>query len=452
MSSDLQPAPAGRASYPPREGNRIGILIDGEEAFGRIFAAAAAAKTALWITVSFVDLSMRLPGSEHTLLEFVDSLARRGVDVRLLFWWSEYRGIASFRGEAEELDRLAREGCRVRMRWDQVPHGCHHQKSHIIDGSIAFVGGINLTTDGLSSPQHRGGGYHDLFAEIQGPATADVEANFIERWNQATRTLECGQAFPSLEVADDIASRSLDTRPAGFADGVPAQVLRTIRRDLYRGTAGWQRDQRFEMSGGEHSIRESVLAWIEAAQDLIYLEHQYLTDPDTIAALSGAAKRGVEVIAVLPLRPDANLLLYPEEDMRKTRSALQQLADEPGAALFGLAHAGNLERPIYVHAKLMIIDDRALMLGSANLWPPSFKRDSELDVCVWDQALAVSTRKRLWHEHLGSDELDGLAGWREAAAAHPRARDCRVVIIDAARYYSFDKTAVAPWANLETSN
>ena len=441
MGKDLQPAPVERASYPARGGNRVRVLIDGLETFTAIAERVRTASRSIWITVSFVDLDFRLPDAEVPFLDELDAAASRGVDVRLLFWWSEFPGIGSFRGDAAELEDMARRGVRVKMRWDHVPRGCHHQKSYVIDGEVGYVGGINLTQDGLSTREHTTAGHHDVFAELEGPAAADIAENFAQRWNQASRFDGQGHAFPSTVAAGHVD----DVAIPGERGATTVQVVRTIRRGLYRGRRGWSPTHDFDLADGEQSVQEAIHRWIEAATQRIYIENQYVLATDTLALLARAAARGVEVIAVVPYRPDPNLVLYPKELMAETCAALDALASESRFGLFGLLRPDG--DPIYVHAKVLIIDDALLSIGSANLWPPSYNRDSELALCVWDPRLARGARERLWTEHLGSAGHLGLDDWRRLA--HERTAPSRVVAIDPTSYYRFASDAVAPWSGIE---
>jgi phosphatidylserine/phosphatidylglycerophosphate/cardiolipin synthase-like enzyme len=301
-----------------------------------------------------------LPTRGESFIQAMNRAAARGVDVRLLFWWSEYAGIGSFRGDPHELDGLRELGCRVKMRWDDVPRGCHHQKSYVIDGETAFVGGINVTREALSGNDHEGSGFHDLFAELRGPAVADVARNFVERWNQASVTRTRGHAYPSLNVADDLAGIVREPTHAG---STRVQLVRTLRRGLYTGTSGWEEHDRFELADGEDAIERAVNEAIGRARRRVYLENQFLMDPGTIDALAAAAGRGVEIIGIVPLEPDPNLLLYPEAKMRETHAALERLAELDNVGLFGLAHEHETARTIYVHAKLLIVDDREVHIG-----------------------------------------------------------------------------------------
>jgi len=452
MRQDLQPPPVERASYPARTGNDVRILIDGEEAFGRIFDVAASASKSIWITVSFVQLDVVIPGTGLPLLDFLERRAEAGIDVRLLFWWSEFAGIGSFRGDETELEMLRNRGAKLKMRWDHIERGCHHQKSYVIDETIAFVGGINLNYEALSSRRHDREGYHDLFAELGGPAVADVASNFIQRWNQATETLSRGHAYPSIDHAGDLPAAMEVSRSDPGRSTV--QVVRTVRAGLYADTYGWPIGAANQLSDGEHSIRDTVYAWIDAARTQVYIENQFLLDVATITRLEAACGRGVEVICVAPLEPDPNLLLYPKDELRRSREALTRLAQTSRFGLFGLRRDAPPYQPIYIHAKLMIVDDQLLMVGSANLWPPSFNRDSELNVCVWDSALAIEARERLWNEHLQAERAEGLDDWLEHARADRDRRGrgeitrTRLERADPAAYYEFPETLEAPWQHL----
>ncbi len=447
----LQPIPSNHAAYPARRGNAVRVLIDGEESLTAILGAAASAQSSVHVTVAFVDLELPLPGRPQTLIEFFADLSRRGIDVRMLFWRSEYAGIGSFRGEAGELETLRAAGVRTRMRWDRVPDGCHHQKSYIIDDAIAFVGGINLTREALSSQRHDSRGFHDLFVELRGPAVADVAHNFVQRWNQASETLRDGAAYPSIEEAGEL---DLPVPPGQHeARGATTlQVVRTIGKRLYRGPAGWPDESSLDLRAGERSIAVTVAGLIAQARREIYIENQFLMDPDTILALAAAAERGVESVIVVPLEPDRNLLLYPAEQMERTRRALAELSRFPRrCGLFGLVREVEPRRAIYVHSKLLIVDGSVMTLGSANLWPPSYKRDSELNVALEEPALCRQTLRRLWLEHACGQLPRHLADWSELGRLGRRARvaeepaPSRIVSIEPASYYAFPEDASAPW-------
>src|SRR5436309_18051 len=147
------PVPFARSgAYPPRPGNAVRPLVDGEPAFRRIAAAVESARASVWVTVAFVERDLVLPGARGTLFDLLDRAAARGLDVRALFWREPelgrlLPGASHFAGGAEERAWLAARGTRWLARWDHLPRYCHHQKSWLVDagrpGEVAFVGRIN---------------------------------------------------------------------------------------------------------------------------------------------------------------------------------------------------------------------------------------------------------------------------------------------------------------------
>ena len=103
-----------------------------------------------------------------------------------------------------------------------------------------------------------------------------------------------------------------------------------------------------------------------------------------------------------------------------------------------------------MHAKLLIVDDRLLTIGSANFWPPSYSRDSELNVCIWNPSLAHETRARLWSEHIGGGSARSLVEW--LAIADAQANGARIVRLDPVTYYDFPADFVAPWSHVKSQD
>ena len=273
---------------------------------------------------------------------------------------------------------------------------------------------------------------------------ADVENRpFGASWTaQASRFDGQGHAFPSTDAAGQVD----DVAVPDACGSTSVQIVRTIGRGLYRGWRGWSPQHNFDLVDGEQSIQGTLHRWIEAAKKLIYIENQYLLATDTLVHLERAAARGVDVVVVAPLRPDPNLLLYPKKLLAETCSALDALSSKENFGLFGLLRPSDNE-PIYVHAKVLLVDDELLSIGSANLWPPSYDRDSELALCAWDPGLSRATRERLWAEHLGDSAHADLDSWRRLA--RERTVGSRAVAIDPGSYYRFASDVVAPWSGIE---
>ncbi|MGZ4461795.1 MAG: phospholipase D-like domain-containing protein, partial [Gaiellaceae bacterium] len=258
------------------------------------------------------------------------------------------------------------------------PMHCHHEKTIVVDDRVAFVGGIDLTSeagDRFDSSAHRArgrAGWHDASAQIVGPAVADVAEHFRMRWREVT----------GAELA-----RPETVAPAG---SIELQIVRTVPEHVYAAKPH-----------GDFRILESYVRALRSAQRLIYLENQFLWSPEIASILRDKL--------LTPPADDFRLLLVlpamPSSGGDDTRGMLGELVEADAGAgrllactLF--ARAGRLADAVYVHAKIGIVDDAWLTLGSANLNDHSLFNDTEMNVVTHDAVLARQTRLRLWAEHL----------------------------------------------------
>jgi phosphatidylserine/phosphatidylglycerophosphate/cardiolipin synthase-like enzyme len=143
---------------------------------------------------------------------------------------------------------------------------------------------------------------------------------------------------------------------------------------------------------------------------LIYLENQFLWSPEIVGVLADKLRRpptdGFRVVIMLPGRPNSG-----KDDTRGQLAVLHQ-ADSGQKRFLATtirAHAGGASERVYVHAKVGIVDDRWLTLGSANLNAHSFFNDTEVNVVTDNPRLARETRLRLWAAHLERD-INDVAG------------------------------------------
>ena len=256
---------------------------------------------------------------------------------------------------------------------------CHHEKLVIVDGRIAFVGGLDLTDlggDRFDSPTHRPAGrigWHDAAARVEGPAAADVAAHFALRWEEAT-----GEPLEPA-AAPDVGSTAV-------------QIVRTIPNDVYD-----------RVPRGDFRLLESYTRALRSAERLVYLESQFLWSPELVSVLAEKLRDppadGFRLVVLLPAHP-----MNGTED---TRGQLGVLAEaDAGAGRFlpcTLVQQGVGGQQVYVHAKIGIVDDRWLTIGSANLNEHSLFNDTEMNVVMHDPELARNLRLRLWSEHLRCD-------------------------------------------------
>jgi len=230
-----------------------------------------------------------------------------------------------------------------------------------------------------------------------------VAAHFALRWREVT-----GEA---LDV----------TWPEGAGE-VEAQIVSTIPEHHYAGARN-----------GSFRILEAYLRAIRGAQRFIYLENQFLWSPEIVAALREKLLHpptpGFRLVVLLPAKANSG-----EDDTQGQLGVLAQ-ADEHGerflACTIYARSAGVTAAPVYVHAKIAIVDDEWFTVGSANLNDHSLFNDTEVNVVTCDAALARAARIRLWSEHLEAspaelqgdpvDIIDSL--WKPIAAEQQARRE-----------------------------
>jgi phosphatidylserine/phosphatidylglycerophosphate/cardiolipin synthase-like enzyme len=392
---------------PPRTGNALDVLIDGAAYFPALERAIRGARRSVLIAGWCITPQFALVRDEPpVLLRELLGEAAESVDVRVLLWAGAPVPLfaprrASVRKGRDELVH----GTRVKTALDsnERPMHCHHEKLVVIDDEVAFVGGIDLTDldgdryDTLEHPARGRMGWHDVASRLRGPAVADVARHIAQRWQAVT-----GEPL-EVQPADAVS-----------AGDVELQIVRTLPEKLYDFAPR-----------GDFRIIEAYVRALRSAQHLIYLENQFLWSPEIVSILADKLRRppadDFRIVIMLPGRPNTG-----EDDTRGQLALLAQADADHGRFLATTirARSGNTNDRVYVHAKVGIVDDRWLTLGSANLNAHSFFNDSEVNVVTCDAVLARDTRLRLWAAHLKRD-IDEVAGdpstvvdelWRPIAA------------------------------------
>ena len=201
--------------------------------------------------------------------------------------------------------------------------------------------------------------------------------------------------------------------------------MRTVPERIYAG-----------LGRGEFSILESYLRAIRSAERLVYLESQFLWSPELVGELERKLRRPPDdrfrLVVLLPVKPNNG-----RDDTRGQLGKLAAADDGAGRFLAcTLRQRGADASPVYVHAKIGIVDDRWLTLGSANLNEHSLLNDTEVNIATWDEQLARATRLRALERAPRTRRLrarrrhDGrrrraLAPDRRRAAAPARSRASR---------------------------
>jgi|KBSMisStaDraftv2_1062788.scaffolds.fasta_scaffold02829_5 cardiolipin synthase A/B len=396
-------------SYPTREGNSVRPLIDGEPAFRRICEAIEAAQQSVWATVTFLWAAFEMPDGQGNTFDVIDRAARRGVDVRLIFWRpdseTEWLLRNAFWGSADHIGLLESRRSSVKIRWDRAHPGfCQHQKTWLIDAGaemeIAFVGGINLNPHSMVAPGHSGEGHnHDVSVELAGPSVVDVQHNFVQRWNEASERLAENGRWGMGSDAD----LQHPVRVPIERGNAAVQIQRTIHSGRYLDGQSTPEGRSFDIASGERSNFDQYCAAIQAARFSIYMENQYLEVPEIVYCLLMALQRGVHVILLMPAKPEISLPISPERRaFLDTRSDLGRFEHFMLAGIAGLGVDGR-RRPVYVHAKLMLVDDKWATVGSCNLHRFSLFGNSEMNVAFSEPSTVRSFRCELLREHLDRD-------------------------------------------------
>jgi phosphatidylserine/phosphatidylglycerophosphate/cardiolipin synthase-like enzyme len=368
------------------------------------------------------------PGSE--VADVLASASRRGVDVRGLIWRSHLDRLQFSAAENRHLgEKINAAGGECHLDMRVRPGGSHHQKFVVLrhpnrpERDVAFVGGIDLGHSRRDDATHAGDPqrqpmakvygerppWHDVQLMIVGPAVGDVEAVFRERWQDPQRLSRSPVRRLSDRLRRDQSAvpRPLPPQlPDPEARGeLPVQLLRTYpdRRPGYD----------FAPTG-ERSVARGYSKAVARARRLIYLEDQYLWSrpvADTFAAAL-AANSELQMIAVLPHFPDQDgrMSLPPNLLGREQAVALLREAAGDRVAFYGLENRDGV--PVYVHAKVCVIDDIWASVGSDNFNLRSWTHDSELSAAVYDANYARGLRTTLAREHLDGatdDELQASA-------------------------------------------
>ncbi len=303
-----------------------------------------------------------------------------------------------------------------------------HQKITVVDGTHAFVGGIDplIELNGdfdrwdfpihhFSSPlrrnmqDHTPHPWHDAHAIIEGPAAGDVEHNFRQRWNDVVqrRHLDNKLLIPEHPLASPIENDSL------------IQIARTIPEHTYsfqpliiRGIAQLYANA---LSNAHHFIYlENQYFWLHAyfGIDIPFIGTDSPEMERNIRELGAALRRGATVAFVLPDHPNVGRA-FTDAGLARLHDEAPEAVTQGRIQVFCLATSTNTDgvehyRPIYVHAKVAIIDDLWSMVGSANLNNRGMRDDTEMNVATLNAELARDLRLMLWAEHLGLMNEDDL--------------------------------------------
>lgn len=402
-----------------------GVLIDARDYYLAVYEALLAAERTVLIAGWQFDSAVPLIRGEDAvgleapteLLRLLEHVVKAKPELRIYILAWNYSVV--FAGEREWLQRVKFDWMtneRIRFVFDgEHPAGAsHHQKLVAIDGAIAFTGGIDLCDarwdDSAHTPDNPlrfklSGGlqkpYHDVMAYCTGPVVRSMEHLFCERWRRATgESLALPPAARAVEAHAH--SRALERALPLRCEEIAISL--TFGEHEPSGTAKVEQIK---------ALHEDAIA---SAEHLIYIETQYFTSRAIYAALckrmEDDARSKLELVFVLPMgadTPKENMALGDAQNW--VLSSLRQQAERHGHALRVLCSAeargdGTLS-PTFIHSKVLVVDNRLLTIGSANVTNRSMGFDSELNLvweCRAENSLSTSiarVRARLLCEHAG---------------------------------------------------
>jgi phospholipase D1/2 len=462
-----------------RSGCTCRWMVDGKDTFEEMRTAIRWAKREIYITSWFFSAHVYL-GAGERLDTLLQEKANEGVHVFCLIW-NETKLTLDLNSHFSETYleslhpniRVLRHPTITPMKWS------HHQKSVVVDQRVAFVGGLDLGLGRLDDQRHMcvdegklkqqwiGKDYynpafvpitrvelpfedsldrslhprmpwHDVHSVTDGAAAQDVARAFIERWNHHKDDLAKDASYPYLVPTDASCARRGHMR---------VKVLRSVSK--------WS----CGVSEKEASIYAAYLDVIRSAEHFVYIENQFF-----ISSLAGGAdvqntivhtlmerilaamvqKATFRAVIVLPVTPEGdwetdealrnimhwqqrtirNFLAQLESQSRETADIVAQYVSFHSLRTVGQMSSGRkVSEQIYVHSKLIIVDDRVVIVGSANINDRSmlgdrdsemclFIQDSVLEPCVFNgnhyqvSRFAHSLRVALWLEHLGLPAKD----------------------------------------------
>lgn len=390
--------------------SRATIIVDADDYFKAARAAMINAKTQILLVGWDFDARIRIGGNiddggPEEVGAFLSWLVKRtpGLHIHILRWDT---GAIKSLLHAHTLMRIAKwiKDPQIHLRLDShhPPAGSHHQKVVVIDDNVAFCGGIDMTVDRWDTRDHRDdeprreepngtpyGPWHDATTLLEGPVARALGDLCRDRWKLAGG----GQLEP---VPGDGDSWPDHVEPE-FTD-VRIAIALTVPEMA-------EQDPRYD-------IEALYVDLIARAKRWFYAESQYFASRKVAEAIAKrlAEPDGPEFVIIQPTRSEGWLEPVAMDTARARLFEALHEQDRYGRLhLYHPVTAGG--NPIYVHAKVTVIDDKVLRVGSSNFNNRSLRLDTECDVVIdaehtpnaGERKTIAGVRNSLLAEHLDTD-------------------------------------------------
>jgi cardiolipin synthase len=373
-------------------GNRVTLLFDGPQTMTAMLKAINEA-------TDHINLETYIFDQDALGMQFADALIARqraGVTVNIM-----YDSVGTLGVPQAFFERMRAAGIRLvafnpvnpaRLRGDAWKiNNRDHRKVLIVDGKIAFTGGINISAAYANSSLFRSKskvvvdqaqlGWRDTHVRVEGPAVWAFQWAFLQAWaGQDTADLPDRAYFPKQIALGDKAVRVIASQPGG----------------------------------GFEIYKAYILAMQQARRSIHLTAAYFVPDPQTLAALTDAARRGVDVRIVLPGVSDSSMVYYAG---RRFYAPLL----EAGVKIYQL-------RSAVLHAKTAVIDGNWSTVGSTNIDMRSFLHNSELNVVVLGQDFGRDMERAFSDDMRDSDEVT-LEAWQRRPVSE-RAKEWAARVMD----------------------
>lgn len=394
------------------EARRVAVLNDAAPYFGALRNALLEAQDQIYVIGWDIHSETRLVGASgraddglpEELGPFLRALVRRRPALRInILVWDFVSFYASEREWNSAAKFIAGTSGRVRFHFDStLPLGsAQHQKIVCVDGSLAFVGGLDLTIRRWDTSDHRAAHalrcdpqgkpyppFHDIQCMVDGDAAASLFDLAEERWRAAGQQTDHRRELKSMRWPANVPVE---------AEHIPVGIARTDVVD----------------HPGINEVERSLLAAIRSARSFVYIENQFTSAIKIARELTEQMLR-VPSLRVLVVAPKLHSSWLESQAMHNGRGAFIDCFSAAGVAdrirfVYPVSRSGDTEAVVMVHSKLMIVDDRILRIGSANLNNRSMGADSECDL-IFEAAsdehrnFIASVRHRLIAHFCGLDE------------------------------------------------
>lgn len=352
-------------------GNSTHLLIDGPRTYEAMLAAVSAARHHVHIETYIFD-------DDDTGRRFADLLVekrRAGVAVRVI-----YDAVGSIASDSDFFAKLTAQQIEVAEFRPLKPatlwriNNRDHRKLVIVDGRVAYTGGINISDTYSSGSSSRPGpdkgadtGWRDTHLEIRGPAVKTLQSIFLETWKRLGKTVPGSpDLYPQLDATGDTLVQAM------ASDGGDSNEFR---------------------------IYDAYMTAIRQARQRIWITQAYFAPTDELReALAAAVARGVDVRIIVPGFTDSGLIFHA------SRATYGELLDA-GVTLFEFEDA-------LLHAKTAVIDGIWSTVGSCNIDPRSFAHNNELNAVVVGRDFARSMEALFQRDLERTRRLDA-ATWKE---------------------------------------